>query len=150
MLSRDSDDEMWSRFVFELVIWPQKLLCQDELNPRVRCAFGNVFYHESFSSAFTPTNMQFIAMPRRFHFRWANYHLLSVFSNFIALIQPRLSISSEGWQKCQREIRMCIAQAQWSLSNVHNVHNLHFVFWMCPLIYQYVIINMYCLVFFGN
>ena len=23
MLSRDSEDEMWSRFVFELVIWPQ-------------------------------------------------------------------------------------------------------------------------------
>ena len=43
MLSRDSDDEMWSRFVFELVIWPKKLLCQDELNPRVRCAFGNVY-----------------------------------------------------------------------------------------------------------
>ena len=105
------------------------------------------FYHESFSSAFTPTNMQFIAMPRRFHFRWANFHLLSLFSNFIALIRPRLSISSEGWQRCQREIRMCIAQAHWSLSNVHN---FHFVFRMSPLIYQYVIINMYCLAFFGN
>ena len=35
--------EMWSRFVFELLIWPQKLLWQDELNSRVRCAFGNVF-----------------------------------------------------------------------------------------------------------
>ena len=44
MLSQDSEDEMWSRFVFELVIWPQKLLWQDELNPRVRCAFGNVFF----------------------------------------------------------------------------------------------------------
>ena len=44
MLSQDSEDEMWSRFVFELVIWPQKLLWQDELNPRVRCAFGNVWY----------------------------------------------------------------------------------------------------------
>ena len=29
--------------MFELVIRPQKLLWQDELNPRVRCAFGNVF-----------------------------------------------------------------------------------------------------------
>ena len=30
-----------------------------------------------------------------------------------------------------------IAQANWSLSNVHNVHNFHFVFPMSPLIYQY-------------
>ena len=81
-------------------------------------------YHESFSSAFTPTNMQFIAMLRRFHFRWANFHLLSLFSNFIALIRPRISISSERLQRCQREIRMYIAQAYWSLSNVHNVHNI--------------------------
>ena len=42
MLGRDFEDEIWSIFVFELVIWPQMLLWQDELNPRVRCAFGNV------------------------------------------------------------------------------------------------------------
>ena len=30
---------MWSGFVFDL----KKLLWQDELNPRVRCAFGNVY-----------------------------------------------------------------------------------------------------------
>ena len=35
MLGRCSNDEIWSRFVFELVIW-------SDLNPRVRCAFGNV------------------------------------------------------------------------------------------------------------
>ena len=35
MLSRCSED-VWSRFVFELVIWLK------ELNPWVRCAFGNV------------------------------------------------------------------------------------------------------------
>ena len=44
MCSRDYEDEMWSRFVFELVIWPNRLLWKDELNPRVRCAFGNVFF----------------------------------------------------------------------------------------------------------
>ena len=38
MLSQDSEDEIQSRFVFELAIW----LWQDELNPKVRCAFGNV------------------------------------------------------------------------------------------------------------
>ena len=43
MLGRDFEDEVWSRFVFELVIWPNRLLWKDELNPRVRCAFGNVF-----------------------------------------------------------------------------------------------------------
>ena len=43
MLGRDFDDEVWLRFVFELVIWPNRLLWKDELNPRVRCAFGNVF-----------------------------------------------------------------------------------------------------------
>ena len=39
MLSQDSEDEIRSRFVFELAI----RLWQDELNPRVRCAFGNVW-----------------------------------------------------------------------------------------------------------
>ena len=39
MLSQDSEDEIRSRFEFELAI----LLWQVELNPRVRCAFGNVF-----------------------------------------------------------------------------------------------------------
>ena len=43
MLSQDSEDEMRSRFVFVLAIW----LWQDELNPRVRCAFGNVFHINS-------------------------------------------------------------------------------------------------------
>ena len=43
MLGRYSEDEIWSRFVFELAIW----LWQDELNPRVRCAFGNVFLNIS-------------------------------------------------------------------------------------------------------
>ena len=42
MLCWDSEDEMWSGFVFELVIWPNRLLCKGELNPWVRCAFGNV------------------------------------------------------------------------------------------------------------
>jgi len=39
MLSQDSEDEIRSRFVFELAIY----LWKDELNPWVRCAFGNVF-----------------------------------------------------------------------------------------------------------
>ena len=38
MLSQDYEDEIRSRFGFKLAIW----LWQDELNPRVRCAFGNV------------------------------------------------------------------------------------------------------------
>ena len=38
MLSQNSEDEIRSRFAFELAMW----LWQDELNPRVRCAFGNV------------------------------------------------------------------------------------------------------------
>ena len=45
MLSQDSEDEIRSRFVFELAIW----LWQDELNPRVRCAFGNVWSVKSVS-----------------------------------------------------------------------------------------------------
>ena len=43
MLGRDFEAEVSSRFVFELVICPNRLLRKDELNPRVRCAFGNVF-----------------------------------------------------------------------------------------------------------
>ena len=43
MLGRDSEEEIWSWFVIELVIWPIRLLWLDELNPRVRCAFGNVY-----------------------------------------------------------------------------------------------------------
>ena len=45
MLNQDSEDEIRSRFAFELAIW----LWQDELNPRVHCAFGNVW---SISSEF--------------------------------------------------------------------------------------------------
>ena len=40
----DFEDEVWSKFVFELVIWPSRFLWKDELNPRVRCAFGNVSF----------------------------------------------------------------------------------------------------------
>ena len=47
MLGLDFEDEVWSRFVFELVIWPNRLLCKDELNPRVRCAFGDVYEFRS-------------------------------------------------------------------------------------------------------
>ena len=43
MLSQDSEDEIRSRFTFELAIW----LWKDELNPRVRCAFGNVSIYPS-------------------------------------------------------------------------------------------------------
>ena len=43
MLSQDSEDEIRSRFEFELAI----LLWQVELNPRVRCAFGNVYNETS-------------------------------------------------------------------------------------------------------
>ena len=43
MLGRDSEDDIWSWFVIELVIWPIRLLWLDELNPQVRCAFGNVY-----------------------------------------------------------------------------------------------------------
>ena len=46
--SRDSEDEMWPRFVLSLWYDFKKLLWQDELNPRVRCAFGNVFHFESY------------------------------------------------------------------------------------------------------
>ena len=52
MLSRDFEDEVWSRFAFELVIWPDRLLWKDELNPRVRCAFGNVSFWKFISPQF--------------------------------------------------------------------------------------------------
>ena len=45
MLGWDFEDEVWLRFVFELLIWPNRLLWKDELNPRVRCAFGNVLMY---------------------------------------------------------------------------------------------------------
>ena len=47
MLGRGFEDEVWLRFVFELLIWPNRLLWKDELNPRVRCAFGNVSIYPS-------------------------------------------------------------------------------------------------------
>ena len=47
MLGRDFEDEVWSRFVVELVIWPNRLLWKDELNPRVCCAFGNVSIYKA-------------------------------------------------------------------------------------------------------
>ena len=58
MLSQDSEDEIRSRFVFELAI----CLWQDELNPRVRCAFGNVYVHAdilTFLSTASTTHQSF-------------------------------------------------------------------------------------------
>ena len=43
MLSRDSEDEFDQDLCLNLWYDLKKLLWQDELNPRVRCAFGNVF-----------------------------------------------------------------------------------------------------------
>ena len=61
MLSQDSEDEIRSRFVFELAIW----LWQDELNPRVRCAFGNVYYSEGNSGAYSWRSTSTTSKPER-------------------------------------------------------------------------------------
>ena len=61
MLGRDSEDETWSRFLFELAIW----LWQDELNPRVRCAFGNVYYSEGNSGAYSWWSTSTTSKPER-------------------------------------------------------------------------------------
>ena len=42
MLSRDSEDKMGCDLCLNLWYDLKRLLWQDELNPRVRCAFGNV------------------------------------------------------------------------------------------------------------
>ena len=42
MLSRDSEDKMGCDLCLKFDL--KKLLWQDELNPRVRCAFGNVSF----------------------------------------------------------------------------------------------------------
>ena len=44
MLSRDSEDEFDQDLCLNLWYDLKKLLWQDELNPRVRCAFGNVYF----------------------------------------------------------------------------------------------------------
>ena len=45
ILGRDSESENFPRLVFDFVIYPKKkLLWQAELNPWVRCAFGNAYY----------------------------------------------------------------------------------------------------------
>ena len=58
MLGRDFEDEVWTRFLFELVIWPNRLLCKDELNPRVRCAFGNVLWRKGINWQMCWTKIQ--------------------------------------------------------------------------------------------
>ena len=47
MLSQDSEDEFDQDLCLNLWHGLKKLLWQDELNPRVRCAFGNVFFATS-------------------------------------------------------------------------------------------------------
>ena len=49
MLSQDSEDEFDQDLCLNLWHGLKKLLWQDELNPRVRCAFGNVLFIASFS-----------------------------------------------------------------------------------------------------
>ena len=53
MLGRDSEGEIWSRF---MNLWYdfKKLLWQDELNPRVLCAFGNVYILTQFWETSSP------------------------------------------------------------------------------------------------
>ena len=46
MLSQDSEDEFDQDLCLNLWHGLKKLLWQDELNPRVRCAFGNVFTYK--------------------------------------------------------------------------------------------------------
>ena len=46
MLGRDFEDEVGQDLCLNLWHDLEKLLWQDELNPRVRCAFGNVYFNE--------------------------------------------------------------------------------------------------------
>ena len=45
MLSRDSEDEMWSRFVFELVIWPQEVALARWTQPSGPLCLWQCFVH---------------------------------------------------------------------------------------------------------
>ena len=98
MLGRDFEDEVWTRFVFELVIWPNRLLWKDELNPRVRCAFGNVFHHlalnttSSTSSVLVASLFLQSGMESSF-FEFASSISLAVYLNLSALnVSPKISL----------------------------------------------------------
>ena len=85
MLNQDSEIEVWSRFVWNL--WY-------ELNPRVRCAFGNVFT----SSAMTPLEFQlfYVADVRRLQLNW-NSTLWSCTSHvFLVLFFLNVFISNQS------------------------------------------------------
>ena len=43
LIGWDSENEVWSRFVFEHVIWHIRILWQAKLSPHGCCALGNVF-----------------------------------------------------------------------------------------------------------
>ena len=73
MANQDSEDEIRSRFMFELAIW----IWQDELNPRAGCAFGNVLklswksHSKPFASPPCLKDDLFIT----FLFSWRQFHL---------------------------------------------------------------------------
>ena len=53
MLSRDSEDEMWSRFVFELVIWPQEVTLARWTRPSGPLCFRQCLYLITFANLVT-------------------------------------------------------------------------------------------------
>ena len=59
MLCQDSEDEFDHDLCLNLWHGLKKLLWQDELNPRVRCAFGNVYFEASIAKRLIAINYIF-------------------------------------------------------------------------------------------
>ena len=88
MLNRDSKIDVWSRFVWNL--WY-------ELNPRVRCAFGNVYARSQIQQLVTPgQHVNSVC-------RWVWYRFLSLILPLKTKSKQKISLLFLG--KCQQYLQ---------------------------------------------
>ena len=127
MLSQESEDEIRSRFAFELAIW----LWQDELNPRVRCAFGNVCTSTS--------KRKILSLPFSQSFMFYLFQSLSRTCNSMQSWLSKRKVSSIPKERKTRiyhmpcfdfQVWMLLITERWYVFPINSVQNL---IWIWPL-----------------
>ena len=118
MLGRDSEDEIWSRFVFELVLWPQEVTLVSRTQPS-----GPLCLWQCFScKANFCDNM------------WSGDHPHRPTTHRIHIIWPFAFsvINMNGWKSSGEWCYHCV----WTISKAHVLYKVIFLMTMFTL-YQW-------------
>ena len=108
MLSRDSEDKMWCDLCLNLWYDLKRLLCQDELNPRVRCAFGNVCF-------FICCFLKSLSVCCFFYVNWLAFtsrHWVQIGPN-LCWLQAKMDWTGSRVGKCWGDILWSTARGTW-------------------------------------